>query len=110
MLTIARNRGQRRRLEWGLLAGALLGLVAWLSPPTALNRINHLVQDIGLQLAQRPAHPDIAVVAIDDRSIAAIGRWPWRRALHAELIARISAQKPRVIGMDMLRCRCWRPP
>lgn len=76
MLTIARNRGQRRRLEWGLLAAALLGLVAWLSPPTALNRINHLVQDIGLQLAQRPAHPDIVVVAIDDRSIAAIGHWP----------------------------------
>ena len=102
MLTIARNRGQRRRLEWGLLAGALLGLVAWLSPPTALNRINHLVQDIGLQLAQRPAHPDIVVVAIDDRSIAAIGRWPWRRALHAQLIAQLSAQEPRAIGLDIL--------
>lgn len=101
-MTIARTRGQRRRLEWSLLAIALLGLVAWLSVSTSLGGANHLVQDVGLRLVARPAHPDIVIVAIDDRSIAAIGRWPWRRALHAELINRISAQNPRVIGMDVL--------
>jgi CHASE2 domain-containing sensor protein/signal transduction histidine kinase len=102
-LTIARTRGQRRRLEWSLLAIALLALVAWLSVSTNLGGANHLVQDAGLRLvAARLAHPDIVIVAIDDRSIAAIGRWPWRRALHAELINRISAQNPRVIGMDVL--------
>lgn len=101
-MTIARTRGQRRRLEWSLLAIALLGLVAWLSVSTSLGGANHLVQDVGLRLVARPAHPDIVIVAIDDRSIAAIGRWPWRRALHAELINRISAQSPRVIGMDVL--------
>lgn len=102
MLSFARGRGQRRRLEWTLLAVALLGLVAWLSAPGSLGRANHLVQDLGLRLLSRPAHPDIAIVAIDDRSIAAIGRWPWRRALHAEVIHRLSAQNPRVIGMDVL--------
>ena len=102
MLNIARSRRQRRQLEWVLLSIALIVLVVWLSTSGHLKRANHLVQDAGLRLAARPSHPDIVVVAIDDRSIAAIGRWPWRRALHAELIARISAQKPRVIGMDML--------
>ncbi len=102
MLSFARTRRQRRRLEWGLLAIGLLGLVAWLSLPAALNRINHLVQDVGLRLVLRPAHPDIVVVAIDDRSIAAIGRWPWRRALHAQLIRQLSEQDPRAIGMDVL--------
>lgn len=102
MPTVARTRGQRRRLEWSLLSIALLGLVAWLSPPASLGRLNHLVQDTGLRLGTRPAHPDIVIVAIDDRSIAAIGRWPWRRALHAGLIQRLSAQDPRAIGMDVL--------
>ena len=102
MLTIARGRRRRRYLEWAVLAMALLGLVAWLSPPESLGRVNHLVQDAGLRLASRPAHPDIVIVVVDDRSIAAIGRWPWRRALHAELITRMSAQNPRVIGMDVL--------
>ena len=102
MLTIARGRRRRRYLEWAVLAAALLSLVAWLSPPESLGRMNHLVQDAGRRLASRPAHPDIAIVVIDDRSIAAIGRWPWRRALHAELITRMSAQSPWVIGMDVL--------
>ena len=102
MWTIARTRGRRRRIEWSLLAAALLALVAWLSPPASLGRINHLVQDAGLRLMSRPAHPDIVIVAIDDRSIAAIGRWPWRRALHAGLMERIARHGPRAIGMDVL--------
>lgn len=102
MLSIAHSRRRRRRLEWSVLATILLGLVAWLSTPDSLGRVNHLVQDAGLRLVSRAPHPDIVLVAIDDPSIAAIGRWPWRRALHAELITRISAQKPHVIGMDVL--------
>ncbi len=102
MLNLARHRGQHRQLEWAGLSAVLLGLVAWLSSIGGLGRADHLVQDLGLRLVSRPAHPDIVLVAIDDRSIAAIGRWPWRRALHAELIHRISAQNPRVIGMDVL--------
>lgn len=101
-MTVPRTRGQRRRLEWILLSIALLGLVTWLSVSASLGGVNHLVQDVGLRLVARPAHPDIVIVAIDDRSIAAIGRWPWRRALHSELINRISTQNPRVIGMDVL--------
>ena len=74
----------------------LLG--AWQS----LLRVDHLVQDATTGLQKRPPHPDIVVVAIDERSIAAIGRWPWRRALHAELLRQISLQEPQAIGMDIL--------
>ena len=82
MITAGRTRGQQRRLEWSLLAAALLGLVAWLSTADSLSRMNHLVQDAGLRLLSRPAHPDIVIVAIDDPSIAAIGRWQRRRAAY----------------------------
>ncbi len=57
-MTIARTRGQRRRLEWSLLAIALLALVAWLSVSTNLGGANHLVQDAGLRLvAAAPRTP-----------------------------------------------------
>lgn len=102
MVHLARNRSQRRRLEWAVLCLALVALVAWLSQPGIVDRPSHLLQDAGLRLLSRPARPDIVIVAIDDRSIAAIGRWPWRRALHAETLQRISAQGPRVIGLDVL--------
>ena len=47
MVTIAHLRRRRRRLEWALLACALMALVAWLSTADSLGRVNHLVQDAG---------------------------------------------------------------
>ena len=96
-----RNRASLRR-EWLALAAVVLGLVAWLCASDGLRRVDHLVQDAGMRLHAGPAHPDIVIVAIDDRSIEAIGRWPWRRALHAQLIHQISEQSPRAIGLDIL--------
>jgi serine/threonine protein kinase/CHASE2 domain-containing sensor protein len=39
----------------------------------------------------------IAIIAIDDQSIANIGRWPWPRDIHAKLIDILSAAKAKVI-------------
>jgi len=49
---------------------------------------------------------DIVIVDIDERSLSLmadkVGRWPWPRSLHAELVEGISAQKPRAIVFDIL--------
>jgi HD-GYP domain-containing protein (c-di-GMP phosphodiesterase class II) len=42
------------------------------------------------------------VVAVDDESLARFGRWPWPRALVADLLARISAQHPASVGIDVI--------
>ena len=39
----------------------------------------------------------IAVIAIDDRSIANIGRWPWPGDVHARLIDKLAAAKSKVV-------------
>ena len=39
----------------------------------------------------------IAIIAIDDQSIANIGRWPWSRDIHAKLIDLLAAAKAKVI-------------
>ncbi len=39
----------------------------------------------------------IAVIAIDDQSIANIGRWPWPRDVHARLIDQLAAAKAKTI-------------
>ena len=44
----------------------------------------------------------IGIVAIDERSLAQYGQWPWSRALVAELIDKIAAGKPSVLGVDIL--------
>ena len=97
----ARQRASLRR-EWLILSVLLLGLVSWLCVGDGLRRIDYLLEDAGIRLHAPPTHSEIVIVAIDDRSIEAIGRWPWRRALHAQLVREISEQSPRALGMDIL--------
>lgn len=65
-------------------------------------RADRLVYDFGLSTWRRPVPEDITVVAIDDASVAAIGRWPWPRAVHATLLSRLAEAKPKAIGLDVL--------
>jgi serine/threonine-protein kinase len=50
-----------------------------------------------------PASPaaDVAIVAIDDASIAKLGEWPWPRDVHASLIARLTAAGARVVAFSV---------
>lgn len=98
-------RGRRAaglRREWLALSLVLLALVAWWSSGGALRRLDHLVNDLAMRARALPASSDIVLIAIDDESIEAIGRWPWRRALHAQVLAHIGAQQPRAVALDVL--------
>lgn len=44
----------------------------------------------------------MAIVAIDDRSIAAVGRWPLPRSVLAETVTRLDSAQVAVIGIDLL--------
>lgn len=46
--------------------------------------------------------PDIAIVIVDEKSLSEIGRWPWSRDIQADLVSKISAGKPKVIGIDIM--------
>lgn len=89
-------------LEWLAMSAALLALVFWLSGPQQLARSNLWLQDMALQLQPSAASPEIVLVLADERSLASIGRWPWRRALHAHLVNHISSGQPQSIGLDFL--------
>lgn len=97
-----KSRLQDLRLSWLLLSAFLLGLTWWLSGSQQLARINGIIQDTSAWLHQRPAVPEVVIVAIDDDSINSIGRWPWRRALHAAVLDHITQGRPRAIGMDIV--------
>lgn len=45
---------------------------------------------------------DIIIVAIDDESLARVGRWPWSREKVAHLIDRIASAGAKTIGVDIL--------
>ena len=96
------TRSQHRWLEWLVLAAVLLACVAWATWRGQPRAVNAMVQDLAGWVTAPHARSDIVIVAIDDSSLQSVGRWPWRRAVHAQLLRQISAQKPLAIGVDVL--------
>ena len=54
--------------------------------------------DWGVQATTKQPSDKVAVIAIDDQSLANIGRWPWPRDIHAAMIDKLTAAKASVIG------------
>lgn len=96
------NLRRRLAIEWvaiGLFACAVV-VAATLWRGTA--PFDNLLYD-RLSAAARPvADENILIIAIDDPSLAALGKWPWDRATHARLIDRLQAKQPRSITLDIL--------
>ena len=58
--------------------------------------------DMGVAASSRTPSERVAVIAIDDQSIANIGRWPWSRDVHARLTDLLVGAKAKVIGNTVL--------
>ena len=92
-----RSRLLRQRV-WFLVA--LLCLTTFLYLAAIFWRTDLAIFDAALRTA--PAPSDVVIVAIDDASIAALGRWPWARALHAALLDRLREYGARAVALDIL--------
>ncbi|MBD3251626.1 CHASE2 domain-containing protein [Candidatus Uhrbacteria bacterium] len=75
----------------------LFGIFASLSG--ALESWSHKASD--RFFLDREPHPSILIVAIDDASIGSVGRWPWDRSVHGEIVRKLSNAGARVIGYDV---------
>jgi|UPI0003A938E1 diguanylate cyclase (GGDEF)-like protein/PAS domain S-box-containing protein len=63
--------------------------------------LSHALVDLRFRLDRHPASGEIAVVAIDPRSIEAIGVWPWPRTHHARLVEQLQRAGARDIALDI---------
>jgi PAS domain S-box-containing protein len=82
-----------------VLVSASLGLLFdWRAPGLTRYANDWLTRERG----PLPVPQDIAIVAIDEKSIGAFGRFPWPRTVLAKTIEAISADQPKVIAVDVL--------
>jgi serine/threonine-protein kinase len=58
--------------------------------------------DLGVQWSTRAPHPDVMVIAIDDTSVANLGRWPWPRDVLANMTNLLAGAKAKVVGSTVL--------
>ena len=67
-----------------------------------LGALDRQVYDLGVQFtSSKEAHEDIVVIAIDDKSLRAIGSWPWSRDVLAEATQQIARGGPKVVGFTL---------
>jgi PAS domain S-box-containing protein len=82
-----------------LLLSAGAGMfVTWRVPELELYARNWLTRARG----PLPVPDDIAIVAIDEASLARFGRYPWRRSLTAQMLDQLALAHPKVIALDVL--------
>ena len=86
--------------DW--FAGLLITIVVVVFSGTApFQGLERSFYDWGVRSTERLPSPKVAIIAIDDESINNIGRWPWPRDLHAELINRLAQSGAKVIGQTV---------
>lgn len=85
------------KTDWflGLLVAVVMLLAA---RGDLIQSLERKVYDLGVQAATRTPSDRIAVIAIDDASIANIGRWPWSRDVHARMIDLLAGAQAKVIA------------
>lgn len=97
------NTAKWWRSDWltGLVT-VVLFLLLWLATPV-LRGLEDRTYDLGMRLTYLPPSDRIAVIAIDQRSLDNLGRWPWNRDIHARLLDQLqSAQAALIVSTVLL--------
>ncbi len=83
----------------GLLLFSILTLLHFSGLP---DRLNHWLYDKAITTWPAPISNQVAIVAIDEYSLGRLGRWPWPRSHHGELVDRLREAGAETIVLDIL--------
>ena len=83
----------------GLILLALLLLIQTTELP---QRLDYWLYDQAITSNPLEASDEVVLVTIDELSLNRLGRWPWPRNLHAELIAKLNEAGAKTIVFDIL--------
>jgi len=92
----ARRRGWRSDALLGL--AVVVGVLALHVATDLFSGMERRFFDFASTANERQPSDRIAIIAIDDDSIANIGRWPWPREVHAKLIDQLAAAGAKTVA------------
>lgn len=85
------------RADWFAGVAIVLASIALHMSTDSIGTMERRFYDFSSTSNSRQPSDRIAVIAIDDQSIANLGRWPWSRDIHAKLIDQLAAAKAKTI-------------
>jgi serine/threonine-protein kinase len=93
----AARRGKFWRSDWFVGVLVVVGVMVLYKGTDLIDTLERRLYDYASTQTSRQPSDRIAIIAIDDQSIANIGRWPWPRDVHAELIDKLAAAKAKTV-------------
>lgn len=87
------------RLLLSLLGGLVCAALYFFSGVRPLDRV---IYDFFNEAAPMAVASDIVVVGVDESSLAELGRWPWPRENHVQLVRQLTKAQTRAVAIDML--------
>ncbi len=93
---------QRLALEWWLVLTAAAAVLSLIVAFQSTSRLDFMLYDTVQNRLPGVTDPSVLIVAVDNRSVAEEGEWPWPRDRLAALIEAIGKGRPRAVGVDIL--------
>jgi hypothetical protein len=112
------------RSDWFAGAAIVVAVMLLNQVTDVIGSLERKFYDVASTSSARQPSDRVAIIAIDDQSIANIGRWPWPRDIHAKLIDQLAEAKAKTIvhtvffiepqvdrGLSYIRKMkaCWAP-
>jgi eukaryotic-like serine/threonine-protein kinase len=92
------QRSQFWRADWFVGVLVVLAIFVLHLSTDLIGTLERRFYDFSSTSTNRQPSDRIAIIAIDDVSIANIGRWPWQRDVHAQLIDKLAESKAKVVA------------
>ena len=70
--------------------------------PSVLKKISFINYDFYQKIFNRGEVKNITIVDIDEKSIAEIGQFPWRRDVYSKILNNLNPHKPLAIAFDIV--------
>ena len=95
--SVRSNRTQFWRADWFVGVLVVVAIFALHGTTDFFGTLERRFYDFASTSTSRQPSERIAIIAIDDQSIANIGRWPWPRDVQAKIIDLLGAAKAKTI-------------
>jgi serine/threonine-protein kinase len=98
------------KADWFLGVVIAIALLGFKSMSGVIPGLERWAYDLGVKMTSKAPSDKVAVIAIDETSIANIGRWPWPRDVQGKLVDQLAASKAKVIVSTIILSEAQKDP
>ncbi|WP_415888980.1 EAL domain-containing protein [Neptuniibacter sp. SY11_33] len=92
----------KRRLQQLIILGLLFLSIVIGYNSSLLQRVDLIAYDTLISQESDSPPENIVIIAIDDASLSQLGRWPWSRSIHADMLSQLTEANTSAVAFDIL--------